>query len=62
MVNWDDDSSSDKKSYMLGQNLEAFSIEELNEMIARLYDEIERLKADKQAKKKATEAASEIFK
>jgi uncharacterized small protein (DUF1192 family) len=49
-------------SHEIGQDLSSISVDELNERIAILKGEIERLEAERAKKDKAKSAAADIFK
>lgn len=50
------------KAFQIGQPLDGFSVQELEQTIEILQDEIARLQADIQKKKASQEAAASIFK
>jgi uncharacterized small protein (DUF1192 family) len=58
----DDDKPRRKVSHDIGQDLSLLSVEELNERIALLTSEIERLQAAVTKKRASKEAASSFFK
>ena len=58
----DDDKPRKKISHEIGQDLSLLSVEELNERIALLTSEIERLQAAAIKKRASKEAASSFFK
>jgi uncharacterized small protein (DUF1192 family) len=58
----DDDKPRRKISHDIGQDLSLLSVEELNERIALLTAEIERLKLAAAKKRASKEAANSIFK
>ena len=58
----DDDKPRKKISHEIGQDLSLLSVEELNERIALLTSEIERLQAAATKKRASKEAANSFFK
>ena len=62
MVAEDDDKPRKKISHEIGQDLYLLSLEELNERIALLMSEIERLQAAAAKKSASKEAANSFFK
>ena len=62
MVSEDDDRPRKKVSHEIGQDVSLLSLEELNERIALLGSEIERLQAAATKKRASREAASSFFK
>ena len=62
MVTEDDDKPRKKISHEIGQDLSLLSVEELNERIALLTSEIERLQAMATRKRASKEAANNFFK
>jgi len=58
----DDDKPKRKISHEIGQDLSLLSVEELNERIALLGTEIERLQAAVAKKRASKEAANSVFK
>lgn len=58
----DDDRPRPKPTHTLGQDLSLLSVEEIDERLALLADEIERLKADRQRKLASKSAADAFFK
>jgi len=58
----DDDKPRKKISHEIGQDLYLLSVEELNERIALLTSEIERLQAAATKKSASKEAANSFFK
>lgn len=58
----DDDRPRPKPTHTLGQDLSLLSVEEVDERMALLADEIERLKADRQRKLASKSAADAFFK
>jgi uncharacterized small protein (DUF1192 family) len=58
----DDDRPKKKISHEIGQDLSLLSVEELNERIALLTSEIERLQTASTKKRASKEAASSFFK
>ena len=60
MAGDDDDKPRKKITHELGQDLSLLSVEDIEERIAGLAAEIERLKADA-AKKRASRAAANAF-
>ncbi len=62
MVTEEDDKPRKKISHEIGQDLYLLSLEELNERIALLTSEIERLQAAATKKRASKEAANNFFK
>jgi uncharacterized small protein (DUF1192 family) len=62
MANEDDDRPRRKVSHDIGQDLSLLSVEELNERIALLTSEIERLNEAAAKKRASREAANTLFK
>jgi uncharacterized small protein (DUF1192 family) len=62
MRNEDDDRPRKKVSHEIGQDLSLLSVDELNERIALLSSEIERLEAAVTKKSASKDAANSIFK
>ena len=58
----DDDKPKRKISHEIGQDLSLLSVEELNERMALLGTEIERLQAAVAKKRASKEAANSVFK
>jgi uncharacterized small protein (DUF1192 family) len=58
----DDDKPRKKISHEIGQDLSLLSVEELNERIALLTSEIERLQTAATKKRASKEAANSFFK
>jgi uncharacterized small protein (DUF1192 family) len=58
----DDDKPRKKISHEIGQDLSLLSVEELNERIALLTSEIERLQAAATKKRASKDAANNFFK
>ena len=58
----DDDRPRKKISHEIGQDLSLLSVEELNERIALLRSEIERLEAASAKKRASKDAANSFFK
>ena len=58
----DDDKPKRKISHEIGQDLSLLSVEELNERVALLSAEIERLQAAVAKKRASKEAANSVFK
>ncbi len=58
----DDDKPRRKISHEIGQDLSLLSVEELNERIALLSAEIERLQAAVARKRASKDAANSVFK
>jgi len=50
-----------KPAYTVGQDISAFSVEELDDSIALLKDEIGRLERERQAKDSTRSAAEALF-
>ncbi|MEA2757871.1 MAG: hypothetical protein QOH65_484 [Methylobacteriaceae bacterium] len=51
-----------KLGHQVGEPLDAFSIEELDERVRELHNEIQRLEEDKRTKLASKNAASAVFK
>lgn len=62
MVADDDDKPRRKIAHEIGQDLSLLSADELNERIALLIDEVERLKIETAKKRASRDAASNFFK
>jgi uncharacterized small protein (DUF1192 family) len=62
MASEDDDKPRKKISHEIGQDLSLLSLEELNERIALLTAEIERLREAATKKRASKDAANSIFK
>ena len=62
MATEDDDRPRKKVTHEIGQDLSLLSVEELNERIALLTSEIERLQAAATKKRASKEAANSFFK
>jgi len=62
MATEDDDRPRKKVTHEIGQDLSLLSVEELNERIALLTSEIERLQAAPTNKRASKEAANSFFK
>jgi uncharacterized small protein (DUF1192 family) len=62
MVTEDDDKPRKKASHEIGQDLSLLSVEELDDRIALLTSEIERLQAAATKKRASKEAANSFFK
>ncbi|HEY0236393.1 MAG TPA: DUF1192 domain-containing protein [Afipia sp.] len=62
MVADDDDKPRRKISHEVGQDLSLLSVDDLNERIALLIDEVERLKIETAKKRASRDAASNFFK
>ncbi len=62
MVAEDDDRPRRKISHEIGQDLSLLSADDLNERIALLKSEAERLKIEMEKKRASREAASNFFK
>lgn len=62
MVAEDDDKPRRKISHDVGQDLSLLSVDEVEERIALLFAEIERLKADAAKKRASRDAAKAFFK
>ncbi len=62
MVTEEDDKPRKKISHEIGQDLYLLSLEEINERIALLTSEIERLQAAATKKRASKEAANNFFK
>jgi uncharacterized small protein (DUF1192 family) len=58
----DDDRPRKKVTHEIGQDLSLLSVEELNERIALLMSEVERLQAAATKKRASKDAASSFFK
>lgn len=59
---FDDDEVKKPKGHEVGMQLDAMSVEELNDRIALLEGEIERLRAAIDHKQKSKSAAASVFK
>ncbi|MEM1047552.1 MAG: DUF1192 domain-containing protein [Pseudomonadota bacterium] len=60
---FDDETAPVQKSdHVVGQDLSTLSLEELEERIALMRSEIERLEREIQAKRSTAEAANSVFK
>lgn len=57
----EDDAKPKLKAFLLGQDVSAFSIADLDETVERLRAEIERLNAEKARKLKSAAAADALF-
>jgi uncharacterized small protein (DUF1192 family) len=62
MATEDDDKPRKKASHEIGQDLSLLSVEELDDRIALLASEIERLQAAATKKRASKEAANSFFK
>ena len=62
MATEDDDKPRKKVSHEIGQDLSLLSVEELNDRIALLTSEIDRLQAAATKKRASKDAASSFFK
>ena len=62
MATEDDDRPRKKISHEIGQDLSLLSVEELNERIALLMSEIERLREPMTKKRASKDAANSFFK
>jgi len=62
MASEDDDRPKKKVSHEIGQDLSLLSVEELNQRIALLTSEIERLREAATKKRASKEAANSFFK
>jgi uncharacterized small protein (DUF1192 family) len=62
MASEDDDRPKKKVSHEIGQDLSLLSVEELNERIALMTSEIERLREAAMKKRASKEAANSFFK
>lgn len=62
MASDDDDKPRKKISHDMGQDLSLLSVEDIEERIASLTAEIERLKADAAKKRASRDAANAFFK
>ena len=58
----DDELPKKKIAHEIGQDLGLLSVKELDERVALLKDEIERLEADKRRKQSTRTAADQFFK
>ena len=61
-MDWDEPKPKTSKAITVGEDLTTLSVAELNERIATLAAEIERTKAELQAKQKHEAAAAALFK
>jgi uncharacterized small protein (DUF1192 family) len=61
-MDWDEPKPKASKAITIGEDLKSSSIAELNERIAALAAEIERIKAELQAKQAHEAAAAALFK
>jgi uncharacterized small protein (DUF1192 family) len=61
-MDWDEPKPRTSKAITIGEDLKALSIAELNERIVALAAEIERIKAELQAKQTHEAAAAALFK
>jgi uncharacterized small protein (DUF1192 family) len=61
-MDWDDLKPKPPKAITVGEDLKTLSVAELDERIAALTAEIERIKAELQAKKTHEAAAAALFK
>ena len=61
-MDWDDLKPKPAKAITVGEDLKTLSVAELDERIAALTAEIERIKAELQAKKTHEAAAAALFK
>jgi uncharacterized small protein (DUF1192 family) len=61
-MDWDEPRPKASKAITVGEDLTTLSVAELNERIASLAAEIERTRAELQAKKTHEAAAAELFK
>jgi len=59
---FDDDEVKKPKAHEVGMPIETMSVDELNERIGLLRDEIARLEAAVEARKKTKDAAASLFK
>lgn len=62
MIFMDDDRPKKKLVHEIGQDLSLISVAELDERVALLETEIERLKADRAGKLASRSAADQVFK
>ncbi|HRK25232.1 MAG TPA: DUF1192 domain-containing protein [Beijerinckiaceae bacterium] len=62
MMRDDDDRPRPKLRHEVGQDLSLLSVEEIDDRVALLTEEIERLKADRAAKLASRSAADAFFK
>lgn len=60
-MEWDELKPKPRKEATIGENLESFSIEELNARIAALRDEIGRTEAELERKRRHAAAADALF-
>ena len=60
-MTWDDELPQPKRAIVLGEDLERFAIAELDERIAALGTEIERVRTEITAKQKHKAAAEKLF-
>ncbi|HWB46048.1 MAG TPA: DUF1192 domain-containing protein [Hyphomicrobiaceae bacterium] len=61
-MDWDDVKPKPAKGIMLGEDLKSLSVAELDARLEELNREIERVKAERTAKKAHESAAAAIFK
>jgi uncharacterized small protein (DUF1192 family) len=61
-MDWDDEKPRPKPTVMVGERLDQHSVAELEERIAALTAEMERVKAELQTKKARAAAADALFK
>jgi uncharacterized small protein (DUF1192 family) len=59
---WDEDGPKQRPTYELGKDLSAFSVEELEDYIAILMSERERMEAMLASKKASRDVAQSVFK
>jgi uncharacterized small protein (DUF1192 family) len=57
----EDDAKQKPKAFLLGQDVSAFSIADLDDTVTRLRDEILRLESEKARKLKSAAAADALF-
>lgn len=61
-MDWDENKAASSKNIMLGQDLTAFSVDELQQLVSALEVEIIRLRAEIETKKARSAAADQLFK
>ncbi len=61
-MDWDDEKPKPKKAVVVGEALYEFSIEDLDERIAALEAEIDRVRQELDTKQSRNDAAKDLFK